>query len=100
MPPGKVVLQQPVIRHLGRGGGAATRVARSRCCPDSVSTFVTDKGARKDKNYGRKMEFLNMFYLIKIHILKIYSMPLSSCIQKKGTKSTDIELTFEFRVSM
>lgn len=41
-----------------------------------------------------------MFYLIKIHILKIYSMPLFSCIQKKGTKSTDIELTFEFRVSM
>ena len=27
-------------------------------------------------------------------------MPLFSCIQKKGTKSTDIELTFEFRVSM
>ena len=107
MPPGKVVLQQPVIRHLGRGGGAATRVARSRCCPDrgaAVAQTACQRSLqikeRERTNYGRKMEFLNMFYLIKIHILKIYSMPLFSCIQKKGTKSTDIELTFEFRVSM
>ena len=55
---------------------------------------------RERTNNGRKMEFLSMIYLIKIHILNIYSMSLFSRIQKKGIKSTDIESTFEFRVSM
>lgn len=78
-------------RQQGQPGAAVAQTACQR------SLQIKE---RERTNYGRKMEFLNMFYLIKIHILKIYSMPLSSCIQKKGTKSTDIELTFEFRVSM